>query len=1116
MKLQNNQLIFSATDLAGYVNCKSLTFYNKEAALGKRKKPVYSNPLTMLLIDKGIAFEDAYLEELAADGLKILKIDKEDHEASENTIKGMKAGCDIIYQARVKMDSWQGWADFLVKVEIPSSLGAWSYEVLDTKLATETKAGTILQIALYSEMIAQIQEKLPEFMHVKTPESKLTYRVDDYIAYVRLIKNRFLELVKLDEEIYPDVAIHCDICNWWEECNKRRREDDHLSFIAGMSNLHIKEVRAQQINTLAQMADVPLPIPFKPARGSSETYIKIREQARLQKQSREENQPVYELLPRHEGLGLYRLPDPSEWDIYLDLEGDPMVEPSGREYIIGWYHQGKYFIEWAETAEKEKLAFETFMDIAVKIKAEHPEMHIYHYGAYEPSAFKRLMCRYATKENEIDTFLRSATFVDLHSIVKQSLRAGVERYSLKHLEKYHGFLREMDLRKLSPVKANYEFLLQCNKPEDATEEMRSVIQLYNQDDCISTQSLHKWLENERTQLIKAGENISRPVMPTGEASDNITEHQQRILPLYEKLMEEIPLEVADRNASQQGRFILAHMLDWYRREKKAFWWEYFRLRELPDEELLDEKKALTGLQFTGEEEPDKKSFIYTYSLPSQECEIRKGHTVKDRDGKSAGVVISIDLARQILKLKKGPSLKDQHPATVYYIEDFSTRDKEESIIELAQWVVENGIDLVDPAYRAGRDLLLRSYPRTQALFSNKDNSLATAIDWALILDHSILPIQGPPGTGKSYTASKMILQLVKEKKKIGITALSHKVITNLLQKIHDIAVHDGIDVNMLQKNKIEDELSWSVSDDSQQVAKSISEFNVIAGTSFMWCLPAFKNSVDYLFVDEAGQLSLIDTLAVSRAAKNMVLLGDPQQLKQPQQGVHPDGTEVSALEHVLMDKRTISPEQGIFLPTTYRMHPSICAFDSELFYEGKLYSTQGLENQRLEGNTRFIGSGLFLETVQHNGNTSRSAEEVDIINAIVTDLCKGDVYWNDSDNNSTKVTRDHIRIIAPYNAQVNDLIEKIPGVAIGTVDKFQGQEAPVVIFSMTTSTPQDAPRGMEFLYSPNRFNVAVSRARSTFILVASPALLDAECKSPAQIRLANAFCRYWEIASGLK
>lgn len=1113
MKLQNDQLIFSATDLSAYVNCKSLTFYNKEAALGKRKKPVYSNPLTQLLIDKGIAFEDAYLEELAAEGLNVLKIDKEDSEATENTIKGMKAGYDIIYQARLKMDLWQGWADFLIKVESLSGLGEWSYEVLDTKLATETKAGTILQIALYSEMIAQIQAKLPEFMHVKTPEAKHTYRVDDYIAYVRLIKSRFLDLVELDEEIYPDVAIHCDICNWWEECNKRRRDDDHLSFIAGMSSLHIKEVRTQQIYTLDEMAGVPLPLPFKPSRGSFETYIKVREQARLQKESREQNKPVYELLPRGEGLGLYRLPIPSEWDIYLDLEGDPMVEPSGREYIIGWYHRGQYFIKWAETAAKEKLAFERFMDMAVAIKLDHPEMHIYHYGAYEPSAFKRLMCRYATRENEIDTFLRSGTFVDLHSIVRQSLRAGVERYSLKHLEKYHGFLREMDLRALSPIKANYEFLLQCNKPENATDEMRLAIQLYNQDDCVSTESLHRWLERERTKLVDAGEEIPRPAVPTGEASENITAHQERILPLFEGLMEGLPLDVVDRNPSQQGRFVLAHMLDWYRRENKAFWWEYFRLLELPEEELLDEKKALTGLVFTGETEVDKKSFIYNYSFPSQECEIRGGNKVKDRNGNSAGEVVSIDLVQQILRVKKGPSLEDKHLATLYYIDFISTTVKEESIIELAQWVVENGIDNTDPAYRAGRDLLIRSHPRTKVPFSNTDNSLATAINWASNLENSILPIQGPPGTGKSFTASRMILQLIKEKKKIGITALSHKVITNLLQKIHEEAIKESLNVKILQKNTIEVDVSWIVSNDNNEVASSIFEFDVIAGTSFMWCLPAFQNSVDYLFVDEAGQLSLIDTLAVSRAATNMVLLGDPQQLKQPQQGVHPDGTEVSALEHVLNDKRTISQDQGIFLATTYRMHPAICAFDSELFYEGKLYSTPGLENQRLEGNTRFKGAGLFLQNVHHDGNTSRSAEEVDTISAIVDDLCKGDVYWNDSDNNLSLLTREHIRIIAPYNAQVNDLIEKIPEVAIGTVDKFQGQEAPVVIFSMTTSTPQDAPRGMEFLYSPNRFNVAVSRARSTFILVASPALLEAECRTPAQIRLANAFCRFWELAT---
>lgn len=609
--------------------------------------------------------------------------------------------------------------------------------------------------------------------------------------------------MKEENEIYPDLTMHCDICNWWEECNKRRRQDDHLSFIAGMSNFHIKEVRLNHINKLADMAVLSLPIPFKPSRGSVETFAKIREQARVQLQSREEKRPVHEMLPLQAELGLYRLAEPTEWDIFLDLEGDPMVEPSGREYIIGWYFRGEYFIEWAETVETEKKAFETFIDFAVRVKQEHPDMHIYHYGAYEVSAFKRLMCRYATRENEMDTFLRSGTFIDLLGIVRQSLRAGVERYSLKDLEKHHGFIREMDLRTLSPVKADYEFLLEINQLDETTDEMRDIIKDYNNDDCISTQSLRDWLEMERQQLINQGEDIPRPALETGEASDNITEHQQRIKPLFDALMHDVPLEVTERNSEQQSRYLLAHMLDWYRREKKSFWWEYFRLRELPDDELLDEKLALTGLTLTGVPEIEKRSFIYTYTFPPQESELRKGNKLKDRNDKAAGEIVSIDLKNQLVRIKKGPSLKDNHVATIYSMEDFSTKEKEESIIRLAKWVVDNGIDNENPSYRCGRHLLTRSLPKTISSFTNTDNSVAIASNWALQLDQSILPIQGPPGTGKSYTASKMILELVRRKKKVGITALSHKVITNLLQKVYEEAIAGKQSIRILQKTSEE-------------------------------------------------------------------------------------------------------------------------------------------------------------------------------------------------------------------------------------------------------------------------------------------------------------------------
>jgi len=713
----------------------------------------------------------------------------------------------------------------------------------------------------------------------------------------------------------------------------------------------------------------------------------------------------------------------------------------------------------------------------------------------------------------MDYLLRSGTFIDLLSVVKQSLRAGVERYSLKELEKYHEYLREMDLRKLAGHKMAYELLLETNRVEDASAEDKEAIKIYNQDDCRSTKNLHHWLERLRQEIINAGEDIPRPPFREGDANEKITEHQFRIKPIFDDLMNGVPVDLLERNEEQQARFILANMLDWYRREEKSFWWEYFRLIELPNEELLDEKNAIGGLRFTGQRIPDKKSVIDTYHFPSQECDLSEGNTIKNREGKSAGKIVLLDFDQQILQLRKGQTIKDLHPDAIFSLERYPTNDKVESIIGLAEWVRQNGFNSGSRQYGAARDLLLRNKPGVGAPVNPQPDLISSAKDWALKLDGSVLPIQGPPGSGKSYTASKMIVELIAKKKKIGVTALSHKVITALLEKIHSAAIAAKRKVSMLQKTSDDEyDPEWDVSSSSSDVAESIRDYDVIAGTSFMWCLPAFTDSVDYLFVDEAGQLSLIDTLAIAHAAKNLVLLGDPQQLKQPQKGVHPEGTDVSALEHILNGNKTLSDDQGIFLSKTFRMHPSICSFDSELFYENKLSSINGLENQRIGGSSRFTGNGLFFAPVIHEGNSNCSVEEVEMVTEIVNELCNGKNYWINKDNKKVKLIKDHIKIITPYNAQVSELSKRIEGVAIGTVDKFQGQEAPVIIFSMATSTPQDAPRGMDFLYSPNRFNVAVSRARAVFIMVANPALFEAECKTPGQIKLVNAFCRFVEVA----
>jgi uncharacterized protein len=364
----------------------------------------------------------------------------------------------------------------------------------------------------------------------------------------------------------------------------------------------------------------------------------------------------------------------------------------------------------------------------------------------------------------------------------------------------------------------------------------------------------------------------------------------------------------------------------------------------------------------------------------------------------------------------------------------------------------------------------------------------------------------------------MVTALVRAGKKVGITALSHKVIRNLLNKVMDVAAGERTSVRCIQKvDERSDEPHPAIvevqDNDSPLDALQSGEADVAAGTAWLWARPKYWEAVDVLVVDEAGQLSLADVLAVAQAAKSLVLLGDPQQLRQPQQGSHPEGTDVSALEHLLGEHETIPPERGLFLDQTHRLHPNVCAFTSELFYDGRLRSFPNLERQVLDGPTPFAGAGLWFVPVGHDGNQSSSPEEVERVATLVARLIADGVHWTDRENERRPLRLADILIIAPYNAHVAALAARLPaGARIGTVDKFQGQEAPVVICSLATSSPEDAPRGMDFLYSLNRLNVAVSRARTACILVANPRLFEPDCRTPAQLRLANAFCRYLEMA----
>lgn len=1115
MKIKYDKIIYSPSDLSAHIGCKHLTQLNKKLAKGKISAPaVYTNRVLQMLKEKGIEFEKNYLEEIAQNKSTV-RIGMEDPNAEKRTLDAMKEGIDVIYQARLKDEGgkWGGWADFIIKVSKPSDLGDWSYEVWDTKLANETKAGTILQIGLYSERVAQIQGGKPEYMGVIKPEGEERYRYDEYAAYIRLVKQSLEDAIANDIETYPEAVSHCDICKWWKSCDKVRRKDDHLSFVAGISTSQIKELRVHNTDTLEKLANLDYPVPFTPSKGTKETYNHLREQARLQNESRlAGGKPIYEVLEVEPGRGLNKLPEPSANDIFLDFEGDRFVEPDGLEYMIGYVHKGVYHALWAKNEEEERKIFEQFIDFAFALKKEDPSLHIYHYAPYEVTAFKRLMGKYASRENEIDTFLRSKTFIDLYNIVRQSVRAGVEKYSIKDLEIFYNYEREMNLRELSKHKAKLEYLLQTGNFDTLEIETKDAVQLYNEDDCKSLVYLQKWLEDIRSKLIREGEKIERPEFIEGDASDKVTEHQSRIQPIMDVLLKDVPKVRVERNNQEQARYILAHMLDWYRREEKSAWWEFFRLKELSEEELLEERKAISSLEYTGVREPVKQSVIDTYKFPYQDCDLRPGQPVEDQNNNKLGEIYDIDVNDGIVKIKKGPSKKDQpHPKSVISLEKIYLGNKEEAIIRFAEWVVENGIESSSHEYRAARQILTNTAPGLTEGLANHENTQDKIFDFVSKLDNSYLPIQGPPGAGKSFTGSHLIVNLVRQGKKIGVTALSHKVITNLLSKTWEVAKEKGFDINMIQKTKNSD-IPWTSTNDEKAVHKAIGNVDVIAGTPFMWSKEAYKNSVDYLFIDEAGQLSLIDTLAVSHSCSNLVLLGDPQQLKQPQKGVHPDGTDVSALEHILQGKKTIEGRQGVFLSDTWRMHPAINRFVSELFYENRLQSRAELDKQQIIG-SKYNGAGLYLEEVEHTGNTNSSKEEADKVVEVVSHLLNGQVTFINANGEEAKLTENDIKIITPYNAQLQDIKNRLPNIEVGTVDKFQGQEAPVIIYSVATSSIEEAPRGMDFLFSPNRFNVAVSRARTLFIMVANKAIFEAECKSPYQIKLANAFCRFRELLS---
>jgi uncharacterized protein len=546
------------------------------------------------------------------------------------------------------------------------------------------------------------------------------------------------------------------------------------------------------------------------------------------------------------------------------------------------------------------------------------------------------------------------------------------------------------------------------------------------------------------------------------------------------------------------------------------------------EDLIAAPDALGGLEYEGVVGQVKGSHVHRYRYePGQEHKFVPEKDAADwADGKKAGEVHAVDHAAGTIDLRRGVKSTRPHPQALIPPSRVGETVLRKGIGRVADWVIAHGIDAPGP-YRAARDLLLRRPPRLPGLAAGAplmapdEDALAAARRLALSLDETCLPLQGPPGTGKTYTGARMMLDLVRRGRRVGVTAQSHKAIGNFLSALLEAAREEGVGLRVAQKGEEHEVLDSPAVDrmgKNDEVAASLAEERhlVAAGTPWLFASDDMQHALDVLFVDEAGQMALANVVAMAGAARSLVLLGDPNQLPQVSQGTHPGGAEKSALEHVLGDRTTLPEDEGLFISETRRLHPDLCRFTSDVFYEGRLVPHAVTRGQRLLGDSRLgTGAGVAYLPLPHRGNAARSLEEAELCAALVAELLRCD--WIDEEGVRRRLTVEDILVVAPYNAHVAQIAEVVRARAgvearVGTVDKFQGQEGAVVLYAMATSSAEEAPRTLDFLYSSNRLNVATSRARCLAVLVCSPELLQAHCRRPEDMKLLNAFCRLVEMS----
>ena len=1142
-----NEILYSPSDLVRYLGCTYASSLDLATLLSTPEAPqrVDDDAMGKLLQQAGLAHEDAYRKQLATQGGLVEIDDKAPLEVrAAATITAMQSGAKAIFQGAFLQPPWHGYADFLIRVEEPSDLGAWSYEPVDTKLSRSTKPAYIVQLGLYARMVAAIQGVMPRKIHVQLGDDKReSLRLVEFEKVLSAAIQRFIDFVDAGAtNTNPEPCSACGLCPWRDHCSELWEEQDHLSRVCGLGKPQAVKLRGAGIETVAALA--ALPDDSRVPRLAPTTLAKLRAQARLQQARWAGGDPVVETLAIEDGSGFATLPKPDPADLFFDLEGDPLEE-GGLDYLWGVHYRDgprtEFRFRWGHDHAAERLAFEDTLDWICDHLQRHPGAHVYHYAPYEITSLRRLSTLHASREDALDNLLRQRRFVDLYGVLRKAIRTSEDNLSLKTLEVFFAEARAGEVTKADQSIVEYK-----NWQQTGDQKILDDILDYNKVDCENTETLRDWLIGLRPDDLPW-----RAAGPATEIADDKAEAQVLAEQRSQKLIDAIMCGPMPSN--EEGRALVGHLTQFHRRADKPAFWAMFDRCEREAEELVEDGDCIGAIVPNFDDNgiwqrPDNRSTISSYRFPSQETKLREGSVVLHAPSlQKVGTIVSLDCEAGTVEIKRGKTGRGIWPvdgslipeptvpnailvaavrrvakAWAGIVEDEELGDEPDT--EVIETDIGNLAD--DPSYRPLLDLIEREKPRLLewnggSLVRDGESLVEAATLRCLAMDRTTLFIQGPPGTGKTYTSAHVICSLIAAGKRVGVSSNSHKAINNLLAKVEDVAEETGLSfsgVKKCRRGKDDQRLNGRIITDVES-ASDVRDYHpdLVGGTAWLFAEEGFDQEFDYLFVDEAGQVSLGHLLAMGSAAKNIVLVGDQMQLAQPIQGSHPGESGLSALDYLLQGEATVAPDRGILLDTSWRMHPNIYSFISDAVYDGRLTAHPDCQRQRLHlepGHDPVLAErGLRFVAMDHVGCGQRSEAEVARIKELATSLLGTE--FTARDGSVGTIGWQNILIVAPYNMQVNALTAALPSAArVGTVDRFQGQEAEVVIISLTTSTPDDLPRHVEFFYSKNRINVAISRARTLALVLANPKLLELDAKSVDHLRLVNTLA--WVAEDGSK